>query len=115
VLSWKHGWLALGPGDYAVLSYQYQIGDGGEYSCYPDVMVDTMDMQFRAALLNTKPTDSSWVKKAQLEFIARMMDSAGLDIDLVMLWDYAYIKRYYEPVRLPPTFVGRTLILLIVL
>jgi hypothetical protein len=114
LLSWKKGWLVLGAGNYAVLSYQFRMGDGDAYNTYPEVMVRTMGMQLRAVLLDTTSTVPGWQKKVEFEWneprtlIARMTNPASRRIGTVVLWDYAFLGEYYKPVSPPPPIVGLT-------
>jgi hypothetical protein len=95
----------LGAGDYAVISYQYRMGDGDVCDTYPEVMARTMGMQLRAILLDTKSTEAGWPAKADFEWndpqtmIARMRNPAERGIGTVVLWDYKYVDEYYKPVR----------------
>jgi hypothetical protein len=102
VLSWRTGRLVLGAGDYAVVTFQYKLGDGTPSSNYPEVLTRTVGTQLYAVLLDTKSTEPDWVHKARRELQSPpTFQSSPLErvVAAALPWDWKFVNEYYKPVR----------------
>jgi hypothetical protein len=104
VISWQKGWLALGAGDYAVVAFQYRLGDGEKLDRYPDVMARTLGLQLSGIFLQTKSTEMRWPEKAKEEWsnpalmMRTMSNPAAAAVGGIIMWDMPYVLDYYKPV-----------------
>jgi hypothetical protein len=104
VLSWRKGWLVLGAGDYAVVTFQFRLGDGNFISNYPEVMQRVFGLQVQGILLDTKSTEPNWTEKAKedwnspMKMIQRMSNPHAYGIATGVLWDFNFMDEYYKPV-----------------
>jgi hypothetical protein len=70
VLDWRTGALALGPGDFAVLSLQFRLGDGDMCDDYPTMFLTTCGLILPSMLFAVKSTEADWPAAAARELAA---------------------------------------------